>query len=222
MARLHSDTVAALLELAGPNADEILTEMEQRATREGFPIVGAEVGRTLALCARLRGTKTVFELGSGFGYSAYWIARVLPEEGTITLTGRDAGLLADAEAYFERGSLAQKATFAQGDAITLAREARGPFNLVVLDHNTADYVEGFEAVRDAVAPGGAIIADNVLSTDTEQPLTPAGLEATLSGEPAPNERTRAVAAYFDYVSHADGFETYALPVGQGIAVSCRI
>jgi predicted O-methyltransferase YrrM len=194
--------------------------MEARAERERFPTVGPEVGRALALCVRLTGARSVLELGSGFGYSAYWMARALPEGGTVVLTERDADLLADAREAFERGGLADRAAFEHGEALSLAATLKGPFDLVVLDHDTADYVEGFEAVCGLVAPGGAILADNVAAYGDV--LTPTGLVETLDGGAAPNERARVVAAFLERLRDDAGFETYLLPVGEGLAVSCRL
>lgn len=220
MPPLHPEPVGRLVEWVGPPTDDVLTAMEDRAEREGFPTVGPEVGRTLALCIRLTGARSVLELGSGFGYSAYWIARALPAGGTVVLTERDERLLDDARAYFERGGLTDRAVFERGDALELAAAYDEPFDLVVLDHDTGDYVQGFDTVRELVAPGGAILTDNVAIY--EDILTPEGLLETLDGAPAPNDRTRVVAAFLDRVRADPAFETYVLPVDEGLAVSCRV
>lgn len=220
MTQLHPEPVGRLLEWMGPPADGVLAEMETRAEREGFPTVGPEVGRTLALCTRLTGARSVLELGSGFGYSAYWIARALPADGEVVLTERDGGLVEDARAYFERGDLADRAVFEHGDAVEIASGYGRSFDLVVLDHDTAAYVEGFEAVCDSIEPGGVVVADNVVATDGG--LTPEDLLTTLDGAPAPTSRARDAAAYYEYVRDLPAFETYLLPVGEGVAISCRL
>ena len=43
------------------------------------------MGATLRMCARLAGAESVFEFGSGFGYSAYWVAPVVGPEGRVVL-----------------------------------------------------------------------------------------------------------------------------------------
>jgi predicted O-methyltransferase YrrM len=187
MGELHADAVSRLLEWMGPEPDEVIAAMERRAERADFPTVGPEVGRVFALCTRLSGARSVLELGSGFGYAAYWIARALPTDGSITLTERDRDLLDDAEAYFERGGLTDRATFWHGDALEFARDCSDSFDMVVLDHDTAEYVEGFEVARDLIPPGGAILIDNVAVYG--EILTPDSLRTTLAGETPPNERT---------------------------------
>ena len=69
-----------LTELAGTeHGDDVLTDMEEYAAERGFPIVGRATGRFLEVAARSIGARRVMELGSGFGYSAYWFARAVGE-----------------------------------------------------------------------------------------------------------------------------------------------
>lgn len=220
MPPLYGDAVGALVERFGPEPDAVLAEMADRADREGFPTVGPAVARTLALCARLSGASTALELGSGFGYSAYWLARAMGPAGTVVLTDREEALLADARSYFEDGAIADRAVFEHGDALEIATDLDGPFDLVLLDHDTERYVEGFEVVRDLVEPGGVVLTDNVLAyRDVQQP---AGILATLEGDPAPNDRTAAVADFFAHVRDDRAFETHLLPVDDGLMVSVRV
>lgn len=219
MSQLHSASVSQLIQWAGPSTDGVLAEMEERADREGFPTVGPEIGRTLALCTQLTGARSVLELGSGFGYSAYWIARALPADGEVILTERDERLLDDARTYFERGGVADRAVFEHGDAREIAEGYDQPFDMVVLDHDTATYIEGFDAVRESVVPSGVIVADNVVATDGG--LTVDDLLTTLDGAPAPTDRARYTADYYEYVRADPEFETYLLPVGEGLAISYR-
>ena len=58
-------------------SDPAIELMDETARERKFPIVGPGVGRLLEICARLVNPRHVLELGSGFGYSAYWICRGL-------------------------------------------------------------------------------------------------------------------------------------------------
>lgn len=220
MPPLYGEAVGDLVERYGPPTDATLEAMERRADREGFPTVGPAVGRTIALCATLTGASRALELGSGFGYSAYWLARALGPDGRVVLTERDEALLADARSYFADAGLADRAEFVHGDALEIAADRDGPFEVVLLDHDTDRYVEGFEVVRDLVPPGGVVLADNVLAYRDVQ--TPEGILAALDGEPPPNERTRAVADFFERVRTDPTFETHLLPVDDGLVVSVRV
>lgn len=211
--------IRELMEWGEPTSDDILEEMEQRAVDEDFPTVGPEAGRTLALLVRITGASSVLELGSGFGYSAYWIARSMAADGAITLTDRDQSLLDEAKAYFERGGLAVTAKFVAGDALSFADSTTDTYDFIHVDHDTADYVTGFEAVRENLAADGVMVFDNVLVHDDI--LTPTGLLSTLRGHSAPNERTRYTAAFLSRVREDPAFDVTLLPVDEGIAVVTR-
>jgi predicted O-methyltransferase YrrM len=225
MSLLHTDAVDDLLStLAGveSEADPVLAAMEGRADREEFPTVGREVGAVLRLCARLTGATSVFEFGSGFGYSAYWVAPVVGSDGEVVLTEVDADELDQAREYFERGGYADRTRFERGDAVAIVEAYDGPFDLVLLDHENHRYVEGFEAVREKVPVGGAVVADNVLHSSGDPGFDPADLDEVLSGEPAgENAELAGIADYYRHVRTAANFETTVFPVGEGLFVTVR-
>src|SRR6266511_2179699 len=107
MSRWMDDGVEAYLtDLARAEHDPtVLVEMEARAAEHGFPIVGRATGRYLELAARSIGARRVMELGSGYGYSAYWFARAVGPGGEVVCTDGDpenAKLAAD---YLGRAEL---------------------------------------------------------------------------------------------------------------------
>src|SRR5512144_3197785 len=70
--------------------EEVLLEMGREGAERGFPIIERLVGVTVELLARSIGARRVFELGSGFGYSAYWFARAVGGGGEVHCTDGDA------------------------------------------------------------------------------------------------------------------------------------
>lgn len=209
----------------GPRPDRILAEMEWRAARTGFPIVGPAVGGWLQQLAGLVGAERVFEFGSGFGYSAYWFVRALPAGGEVVLAELDAAELDDARRYFERGGYADRARFERGDAIGIAADCEGPFEAVLIDNEKRRYVEAFETIRAKVPIGGVVVADNVI----EGPFTFGTLRGVLEGSrdedgtdgETHTDAARGIEAYLDHVGSLEGFETTLLPLGEGLAVSRR-
>ena len=85
---LHPSIDDYLLDII-PERDEVLTEMEAHARANRFPIVGPLVGRVLHQLVLLTNPTRIFEMGSGFGYSAYWMAKALqkPEASIICTDG---------------------------------------------------------------------------------------------------------------------------------------
>ena len=75
--------------MRGPAArhdEPVLVEMERLAEERDFPIVGRLVGELLEVLALSIGARSVVELGSGFGYSAYWFSRAVGPGGTVVCT----------------------------------------------------------------------------------------------------------------------------------------
>ncbi|WP_302080316.1 O-methyltransferase [Salinibaculum rarum] len=218
---LLSETAGAIAGAIGPERDEILREMDERAEREKFPTVGPDVGGWLSLLARAVEAERIFEFGSGFGYSAYWFARALDTDGNVVLTETDARNLNDAREYFERGGLADRATFEHGDAIEVVDRYEGPFDVVLLDNEKDRYVEAFDAVRGKLREGSLVLADNAVTAGS---IDADDVQGLLAGDsrPAATAASSGIAEYLSQVRAAEAFETSLLPLGEGVAVSVRL
>ncbi|WP_128478885.1 O-methyltransferase [Halorussus pelagicus] len=203
-----------------PERDDTLREMESHGEAIGFPTVGPAVGSFLRLAARMVDAERVFEFGSGFGYSAYWFAEALPEDGEIVLTEHHADELADAREYLARGGYADRAVFEEGDALETVERHDGPFDVVLVDCHKDGYPDALDAVRDKVAEGGVVIADNAMESGIQDFET---ILAILEGDDPEDvdDQTRGIADYLSTVRDDPDFETAALPLGEGIAVSVR-
>lgn len=152
--------IEAYLDDLEPMAEPVQREMEGLAAQRHFPIVGPQVGRLLALLAHSCKARRVLELGSGFGYSALWFARVLPEDGEVHLTDTDSVQLELAREFLFRAGQGSKARFHKGDALSLAFD--GPFDIVFNDVEKEQYPAVIDLVLPLLRPGGLLITDNAL------------------------------------------------------------
>jgi caffeoyl-CoA O-methyltransferase len=189
------------------STDPILREMEALAAERTFPIVGPQVGTLLHLLARTCGARRVFELGSGFGYSAHWFARAVGPEGRVVCTDRSAEQAAEAEAFLRRAGLADRVRFEVGDALETLARIGGTYDIVFNDIDKERYPLVLEAAAAALRPGCLLISDNMLWSGAVLERAPA--EASTRGV---QELTRRL-----YASPA--FETILLPVRDGVTVS---
>lgn len=212
------EAAEAFARAIGPSADSVIETMDEKARREGFPTVGPAVGGWLQTVAELIDAERAFEFGSGFGYSAYWIARGLPSDGEVVLTEIDEDELEAARKFLSRGGFADRAVFEHGDAVEIVEAHEGPFDVVLVDNEKDRYVEAFEAVRPKVAPGGVVAADNVMGGPVEFDT----VFALVRGESvAASDRERGIADYLGRVRGDDAYSTVLLPLGSGLAVSYR-
>lgn len=65
-----SEALVRFLRATGPTHTELQRRMAAFAEDQSFPNLGPDAGAVLRLVARLTDAETVFEFGSGFGYSA--------------------------------------------------------------------------------------------------------------------------------------------------------
>jgi len=216
MSRLLGDDVESLLAAANPEPSPLLAEMTEHGDDRGFPTVGPDAGRFLRLLATLADADRVFEFGSGFGYSAAWFLPALPADGEIVLTDYDDDNLAEARSFLDRLDPAADVHYEAGDAFDAFERHDGPFDVVFLDHDKARYAEAFDRVVDDLAPGGVVVADNVM----DGPVSPEGVTDALRGGDDPaDDATAGVAAYVERVRDDPAFETAVVPLGEGLAVS---
>ena len=217
MSLVLDETTTAFLAAANPEQSSLLAEMTEHGRARGFPIVGPDVGQFLRVVARLAGAKRIFEFGSGFGYSAAWFLGALPADGDIVLTDYDENNLADARGFLERAGRDADVSYEAGDAMETFVRYDGPFDVVLVDHEKSMYVDAFEAARGKLAPGGVVVADNMMAG----PVEPERVTAALRGEEPADEHTDAIASYIEYVRDDPGFETAFVPLGEGVAVSVK-
>lgn len=213
-----SDLTERFVRASLPEPDDVAADLDAYDREQSdVPTVGREVGQCLRLLTEIAGAKRVFEFGSGFGYSAYWFASALPDDGEIVLTEFDESNLETAREFLTRAGLAGKATFEQGDALEAVERHDGPLDVVLFDLQKKKYPDALAAVRDKLAPGALLVADNAMKAG---PLDTEGILAVLEGEtPALDASSRGIADYLTTVRDDPEFETMVVPLGQGLSVS---
>ena len=130
--------------------DPHLAAMEEKAQETGFPIVGRLVGRFLYLLTRLKQPTLIVELGSGFGYSAYWFARALSMRSKVVLTDYSEENIAYARQVLIETGLADRAEFRVGDALRIGREYHD-IDLLFIDIDKFQYPEAIRVMLPRLA-----------------------------------------------------------------------
>jgi caffeoyl-CoA O-methyltransferase len=149
--------------LASADDESVLLEMEHVAGEKGFPIIGRLCGRYIEVLARMIGARRIFELGSGYGYSAYWFSRAMGDSGEIHLTDGNPRNRDRAMEYLTRAGLADPVTFHVGDALESFSTVDGEFDIVFCDIDKDGYPDAWRAARERIRVGGLFIIDNMLA-----------------------------------------------------------
>ena len=189
--------------------EPVLLEMEKEGRERNFPIVGRNVGVTLEVLARSINARRVMELGSGFGYSAYWFARAVGESGEVYCTDGDAANAAKAEAYLERAGLANRVSYHIGDAVEHLAAIDGVFDIVYDDIDKHGYPDAWRAARERIRVGGLYICDNVLWSGRVV-------------EPDPDRNTSAILEHNQLIADDDRFVSTIVPTRDGVFVALRV
>jgi caffeoyl-CoA O-methyltransferase len=192
-----------------PERDPVLQKMEKYALERDFPFIGPLVGPVLSLLAKSIRAKTVFELGSGFGFSAVHFARALPPDGRVICTDGDPGNARVARDFFEQAGVAGKIDFQVGDAVTVLSRYPGPFDIVLMDIDKTGYPAGFGAAWPKVRVGGLFIADNLLWHGK-----------VWSGDTSPS--TEAMKQLTRTLYDTRNAQTTILPLRDGVSVTLKI
>lgn len=192
-----------------PERHPKLLEMEALARTRNFPIIGPQAGRVLYQYVKLINARRVFEMGSGFGYSAFWLALALPEDGKLICSEASQNNVDLAEDYLKAGGLLPKVQLQTGDALKLLHNAEGPFDLIFNDVDKEDYPRALAIALPKLRPGGVLISDNAL------------FHGRVTQE-HPDRGTRGIIAYNQTACHSPALWTTILPVRDGLAVSWKI
>src|SRR5438105_83541 len=126
-----------------PERDKVQQDMEAFAQENNFPIIGPLVGRMLYLYARTIQAKRVLELGSGYGYSAYWFAKAMGAEGRVICTEGSADNAARAKDFFRRGKVTERIDFRVGNALEIIDTIDGEFDIILNDIDKHQYPKAF-------------------------------------------------------------------------------
>lgn len=145
-----------------PKQHEVLEEMYKYGTDRDFPLIGPLCGQFLRQMAMISKAKLIFEMGSGFGYSAVWFSMGIPDDGKIICTDGDAKNQERAMSYFKRLGIDHKIEFHVGMAQDILKQHDRPFDIIFNDVDKEQYPETLDIAIPRLRAGGLFITDNTL------------------------------------------------------------
>jgi caffeoyl-CoA O-methyltransferase len=194
--------------------EPVLLEMEREAKEKGFPIINRLCGVTVEIWARSVGAKRVFELGSGFGYSAYWFSRAVGPGGELHLTDGDPENEKKAKDYLGRANLDGPVQFHVADAVKTLEETPGDVDIVYCDIDKWEYPHAWEVARERIRVGGLYICDNVLWSGR--------VALTLPDDDQRPEWTEAIKQHNEAIASDERYVSTIVPTRDGMFVAIRV
>lgn len=164
MAELSFDQVQEYLTSLVPPREPELQKMEEYAEENKFPIIGPVCGYYCYQLARMINAKSVFELGSGYGYSTVWFAKAVKENGggVVHHTVWDEDLSKRAAGHLSALDRADVVKFHVAEAVETLRQTQGPFDIIFNDIDKDAYPESLPVIKEKLRHGGILIIDNML------------------------------------------------------------
>jgi predicted O-methyltransferase YrrM len=164
MATISYNKVQNYLASLLPAREPELQKMEKYADANDFPIIGPACGYYCYQLARMINAKSVFELGSGYGYSTAWFGKAVKENGggIIHHTVWDDELSSLAKDHLSKLGYGDMVQYHNAEAVETLRQTPGPFDIIFNDIDKVGYPDSLPVIKEKLRSGGILIIDNIL------------------------------------------------------------
>jgi caffeoyl-CoA O-methyltransferase len=164
MPEISYDKVQDYLATLVPPRETELQKMEEYAEKNDFPIIGPVCGYYCYQLARMINAKSIFELGSGYGYSTAWFAKAVKENGggAVHHTVWDEDLSKRAQGHLSALGSADVVEFHVAEAVETLRQTDGPFDIIFNDIDKEGYPDSLSVIKEKLRHGGLLIIDNMI------------------------------------------------------------
>ena len=164
MSKIDYDKTQEYLETLVPTREPELQKMEEYADKHDFPILGPVSGYYCYQLAVMLKAKSVFEMGSGYGYSTAWFAKAVKENGggVVHHTVWDEKLSKMAVSHLSKLGFDSLIQYHVAEAVETLRKTEGPFDIIFNDIDKEAYPESLPLIKEKLRSGGLLIIDNML------------------------------------------------------------
>jgi predicted O-methyltransferase YrrM len=164
MSEIDYDKTQEYLESLVPTREPELQKMEQYADEHDFPILGPVCGYYCYQLAVMLKAKSVFEMGSGYGYSTAWFAKAVKENGggVVHHTVWDENLSKMAINHLSKLGFDGLIQYHMAEAVETLRQTDGPFDIIFNDIDKAAYPDSLPIIKEKLRSGGILIIDNMI------------------------------------------------------------
>ena len=147
-----------------PPRDAEMQKMEEYAEKNNFPAIGAACGYYCYQLARMIRATSVFELGSGYGYSTAWFAKAVRENGggVVHHTVWDDKLSAMAKEHLSKLGYDDLVEYHNAEAVETLRKTSGTFDIIFNDIDKEGYPDSLPVIKSKLRSGGLLIIDNMI------------------------------------------------------------
>ena len=194
------------------NVSEGVRKIRESAFARGIPVSSDETLQFICLQAAAAGAANILEVGAAIGASGAALLQCCPS-ARLTAIEKNGQFAAEAQANFDRLGLGDRVRLIEGDAADILGGLEGGYDFVFLDAAKVQYVKWLPRIRQLLAPGGLLIADDVL------------LYGWVNGEEQVPKKRRMlvqhIREYLQAVLSDGGLTSYVADIGDGLCISLK-
>ena len=208
------ERVATFINSLESENSNVLEQIEQEALEVNIPIIKKETQSFLKVLLQIKKPMSILEIGTAIGFSALLMSENAPLTCKITTIENFEKRAQVAEENFRRAKKENQITLIKGDAIEVLKELKESFDFVFMDAAKAQYIYYFPHVLRLLKSGGILVSDNVLQDGD-----------IIESRYAIEKRNRTIhdrmREYLYVLKHHEELTTSIIPLGDGVAVSCK-
>lgn len=191
----------------------LILEMEEYAKEQNVPIMQKDGIAFLMKYIKSHNIKNVLEIGSAIGYSAILMASSTADVKVTTIE-RDENSYIKCLKNVKKSGLEEKINVVFQDALEVNLAENTYYDLIFIDAAKGQYQKFFEKFKYFLAPGGAIITDN---------MNFHGYVGKSDKIESKNLRrlVEHIEEYREFLKNNEEFDTKIYDIGDGIALSVR-
>lgn len=191
----------------------ILYSMEEYARENHVPIIHKEVAALVKVLTKISGANKILEVGTAIAYSSITFAIAMGKTGSVTTIERDENMCRVATSYIEKLNMKDRVKLIQGDANDVLRYLDEEYDLIFLDSAKGQYNEYLSDLLRLLKNGGMLISDNVL------------YKGMVADDKLVLKRKKTIVNklrdYLTTITNHPELDTCILPIGDGVAISCK-
>ena len=136
--------------------------VEKECRKDYIPIIDRDAADLLKLQLKIKQPKKILEIGTAHGFSTLVLAKASSQKSKITAVESDSQRALKAKENFIKYNYQAKIDLKIGDAFDVLMYLKSDYDFIFLDAAKGQYFYLFEYIMELLAPGGLLIADNVL------------------------------------------------------------
>ena len=172
---------------------------------------GEYQGRLLSLISKIKQPKKILEIGTYTGYATLCLAEGLETSGKIYTIDKNEELIKIQNKYFSKSKYHKNIIQYTGDAVEIIPKINSKFDLIFLDADKENYNKYLEIIIPKLNKKGILISDNVLWHGK-----------VLSDKKNQDKVTKGIDAFNKDLVENKNFQTFMLPIRDGLSISIKL